>query len=106
MKKVIWDFCATALSNNSGKRRLVSLNEANDVARRLGEKHTPSRYFSVENRKDEDDEEQGSQDGKDDTTDFVVREMQQRRGRAWAFSEYEAEKLGISKCEDCGSYHP
>ncbi|UNI14911.1 hypothetical protein JDV02_001490 [Purpureocillium takamizusanense] len=106
MKKAIWDFCFSALSKDSGKRRLVSLNEANDVARRLGEKHTPSRYFSVENRKDEDEEEQGSQDGKDDTTDFVVREMQQRRGKAWEFSEYEAEKLGISKCDGCGRYHP
>ncbi|VUC26031.1 unnamed protein product [Clonostachys rosea] len=35
--QVIWDLCHTALKENPHPRRLVSLNEANDVALRLGE---------------------------------------------------------------------
>lgn len=54
--QVTWDICRTTLANLDGKRRLVSLNEANDVARRLGESHSQSRYFSVETRHDEDEE--------------------------------------------------
>ena len=33
----IWDFCSEAASKHPGARRLVSLNEANEVARRVGE---------------------------------------------------------------------
>ncbi|CAG9951039.1 unnamed protein product [Clonostachys rosea f. rosea IK726] len=36
-KAVILDLCATGANNNPMKRRLVSLNEANDAAGRLGE---------------------------------------------------------------------
>lgn len=109
LKKIIWDFCSTALAQYPGKRRLVSLNEANDVARRLGEKHTGSRYFSVQNRNEDDDEQ--SQDGGDDkdsreSRDFAARELSNRLGWAWKFTKYEAEQLGIEKCDGCSQYHP
>ena len=105
LKKIIWDLCSTALTQHPSKRRLVSLNEANDVARRLGEKHSSSRYFSVQNRNDDDDEK--SQDGAEDvnTQDFAARELANRSGWAWKFTSYEAEQLGIKKCDGCSQYH-
>ncbi|ODA83814.1 hypothetical protein RJ55_02330 [Drechmeria coniospora] len=99
LKKLIWDYCSTALAKHAGRRRLVSLNEANDVARRLGESYTTSRYFSVTNRTDDVDDDQKpeddqtSEDGHDDfVSDFVVSET--RMSHAWKFSDYEAEKAG------------
>jgi hypothetical protein len=83
LKQVAWDLMSTAMEKHPGQRRLVSLNEANDVARRLGEKHTGSRYFSVESRRDENDEA-ASDDGKaDEKSDFVTRELAERLGSAW-----------------------
>ncbi|KAM4059065.1 ankyrin repeats (3 copies) domain-containing protein [Hirsutella rhossiliensis] len=95
LKRITWDLCSTALAKRPGKRRLVSLNEANDVARRLGERHTGSRYFSVRPRNDNDDNR--SQDGKDDddTRDFVVRTLPSRLNLAWKFSPFEREMLGM-----------
>lgn len=94
-KQVMWDLVSTTLAKHSGRRRLVSLNEANDVARRLGEKHTGSRYFSVESRKDED-EEAASDDGKNDQqkpSDFSTTELNKRLHNAWiALTEEEDKK--------------
>ncbi|KAK2600284.1 hypothetical protein QQS21_005003 [Conoideocrella luteorostrata] len=83
LKSIIWDFMATAMLKHPGKRRLVSLNEANDVARRLGEKHTGSRYFSVESRKDEDDEVASYDGKKDEKSDFVTVKLVDRLDSAW-----------------------
>ncbi|KAG8421227.1 hypothetical protein J3458_003122 [Metarhizium acridum] len=83
LKQVEWDLMASTMEKHAGKRRLVSLNEADDVARRLGEKHTGSRYFSVESRRDEDDEV-ASDDGKgDEKNDFATRELADRLASAW-----------------------
>lgn len=91
LKQVTWDLMATAMEKHVGKRRLVSLNEANDVARRLGEKHTGSRYFSVETRKDEDDEVASDDGNKDEKSDFVTRELANRLGSAWPEKKKVAE---------------
>ncbi|CAH0034010.1 unnamed protein product [Clonostachys rhizophaga] len=45
-ERIIWDLCSTAMRNHPHPRRLVSLNEANDVARRLSEEHDIQRYCS------------------------------------------------------------
>ncbi|PTB62951.1 ankyrin [Trichoderma citrinoviride] len=106
--KVIWDLCKTAMDKNPGKRRLVSLNEANDVAKRLGEKHAASRYFSVQGRAEDDDEEEGDEaegDEKDNTRDFAANQLATKLGHAWSINSYVAEQYGIEKCDACGSYH-
>ncbi|KAH0595957.1 hypothetical protein MHUMG1_06507 [Metarhizium humberi] len=92
LKQVEWDLMATTMEKHAGKRRLVSLNEANDVARRLGEKHTSSRYFSVESRRDEDDE-LASDNGKgDEKNDFATRELADRLASAWLEEKKETEE--------------
>lgn len=48
MERVVCDLCATAAEKHQQPRRLVSLNEANDVARRLGEQYSDDRYCSDE----------------------------------------------------------
>ncbi|PNY28377.1 Uncharacterized protein TCAP_01697 [Tolypocladium capitatum] len=108
-RRIIWDLCSTGLAKHPGKRRLVSLNEANDVARRLGEKHTGHRHFSVQNRnEDGGDEDGGDEDGGGDkvSRDFAARELSNRWGWAWIFTEYEAEQLGMEKRDGCSQYHP
>ncbi|EXA52954.1 hypothetical protein FOVG_00985 [Fusarium oxysporum f. sp. pisi HDV247] len=79
---VLWDLCRTTMKQHPGKRRLVSLNEANDVAKRLGEKYSASRYFSVQARVD--DEEVDPDEKESGTTiDFAVQEMKSRLSQAW-----------------------
>ncbi|VUC32512.1 unnamed protein product [Clonostachys rosea] len=58
-ERIIWDLCSTAIRNHPHPRRLVSLNEANDVARRLGEEHNVQRYCSDRPSR----VEEGSEDG-------------------------------------------
>ncbi|KAL6891139.1 hypothetical protein HDV57DRAFT_284471 [Trichoderma longibrachiatum] len=108
--KVIWDLCKTAMDKNPGKRRLVSLNEANDVAKRLGEKHAASRYFSVQGRAEDDDDEEKEEDeeegdDKDNTRDFAAKQLASKLGQAWSINSYVAEQYGIEKCGVCGLYH-
>ncbi|KAL7787534.1 ankyrin repeat-containing domain protein [Trichoderma ceciliae] len=103
--RVIWDLCKTAMDKNPGKRRLVSLNEANDVAKRLGEKHTASRYFSIQGRAEEDDEEDEVNAEKKDTRDFAAKELSGKLGRAWRFNAYVAEQFGMTKCDECNRHH-
>ncbi|KAG6190171.1 hypothetical protein E4U36_003450 [Claviceps purpurea] len=96
LKGAIWDIIATAMSKYPGKRRLISLNEANDVARRLGEKHTGSRYFDDRSsrRRDEDDDESILDDegNKVEWGDFVTRTLARRLESAWCERKDEAEE--------------
>ena len=104
---VIWDLCKTTIRKNPGKRRLVSLNEANDVARRLGESNQASRYFGVNGRRDDDDDDddEAQSDGgyeenkRTDATDFVTSRM--REAQAWIFPDSE-EDLEEDSGEDSG----
>ncbi|KAG5975066.1 hypothetical protein E4U56_004035, partial [Claviceps arundinis] len=95
LKGAIWDIIATAMSKYPGKRRLVSLNEANDVAKRLGEKHTGSRYFDDRSsrRRDEDDDESILDDegNKVEWGDFVTRTLARRLESAWCERKDQAE---------------
>ena len=100
--RVLWDLSATTMENNPAPRRLVSLNEANDVARRLGEQETLSRYFSVNNRRSEDDDEDEEQDKEEDIANTVLREPS-----AWydCADDADMEDSGLEKCSECGRYH-
>lgn len=106
--RVIWDLCKTAMDKNPGNRRLVSLNEANDVAKRLGEKHTASRYFSIQARGEDDDDDHEAADNEaeeKDTRDFAAMQLASNLGQAWNFNSFVAKDFGIEKCDECTGYH-
>lgn len=109
---ITWDLCQTAMTAHPGKRRLVSLNEANDVARRLGEQYTGTRYFSITRRGKDDhggaeDEEEDEEDNGKSGDDFAHKSVLSRRIFAWNISrsDEDAEKDGFEKCDECGHYH-
>lgn len=105
-KQVIWDLCRTAMSRHPDARRLVSLNEANDVARRLGEQETRSRYFSVNARHDEDEDGEEEEERDEKQGDFATRAMNDRRPDPWAtVGENKAKEEGFDKCAQCDTYH-
>lgn len=92
-KEIVWKICAEVRAGSPGKRRLVSLNEANDVARRLGEKYSPSRYFSIQAR-DDDEEVDEEAEGERHMDDFAVLTARERlRNR------------GVTYCPTCGKFH-
>lgn len=83
-KVQVWRICLEAMEKNPDKRRLVSLNEANDVAKRLGEKYNASRYFSIQAREDDDDEEK--EEDKEEpkhVDDFSVRQRNAKWREQW-----------------------
>lgn len=105
--KVTWDICSTAMRRNPGSRRLVSLNEANDVARRLGEQETSSRYgghLTLRGEERPDDEKEDDVNSAE--KDILETRFRTRSSRPWwNFGEKEAQEAGISKCDECGSFH-
>lgn len=64
-------------AENPGERRLVSLGEANDVARRLGEKYNSARYFSIQARGEDDEKEEDDEEEEKKKQDFVGEVMSQ-----------------------------
>lgn len=103
-KQAVWDLCSTAMAKHPGTRRLVSLNEANDVARRLGEQETRSRYFSVNTRHDEDEDDEDRENKGDE--DFATRMLGSRSPQAWwKVDKKAAEEEGFDKCAECNCYH-
>ncbi|KAH8717239.1 Uncharacterized protein HC256_001939 [Beauveria bassiana] len=105
-ERVMWDMCSVAMRRHAGKRRLVSLNEANDVARRLGESDVTSRYFSVNSRHAEDEEEQDDkeEDESKKLSDFVRDSL--LRARGWLTKERdESARKAIPKCSQCEKHH-
>jgi hypothetical protein len=97
--RVLWDFCRTAIQKYPGNRRLVTLNEANDVAKRLGEKYSASRYFSVQARV-EDGEDDSDEKENNTTVDYAVKVMNSRLSRAWHIQEV----VESSASSSSGSY--
>ncbi|KAM7187495.1 Ankyrin repeat-containing domain protein [Naviculisporaceae sp. PSN 640] len=84
----VWDVCMEYMSRQEAstiKRRLVSLNEANDVAKRLGEQYTGSRYFSIQAKDDDEEDGQGQEeDSKErDVADFSVQTKNARSVFRW-----------------------
>ncbi|KAF4455427.1 hypothetical protein F53441_2216 [Fusarium austroafricanum] len=99
---VLWDLCHTTMKKHPGNRRLVSLNEANDVAKRLGEKYSASRYFSVQARVD--DEEADPEEREISTTvDFAVQEMNSRLSQAWKLKRRSETETNASGSDDDNS---
>jgi ankyrin repeat protein len=109
---VMLDLCTTAMKQHPANRRLVSLNEANDVAKRLGERFVGSRYFSVQARaEDEDGEEDEEKDFQDEAkkgnkADFVAQTMK-NTSRYWNRWEEPDDSLKeyLEKCEVCKHWH-
>ena len=93
--EVVQEFLRKAGSTSGGarlKRRLISLNEANDVARRLGESYTGQRYF--QQVKSADDRynrlhaagHHGDDDGDEDEgkpVDFLTPLIRAKERKAW-----------------------
>lgn len=105
---VIWNLCRAVAAANPGKRRLASLNEANDVAARLGEQYSGSRYFSIQPKRDGDDEEEADDKTKEqrelDYAAGMLNSMTSMAGSGpWMASKEEVE--GLAKCDDCGVWH-
>ncbi|KAK7424963.1 hypothetical protein QQX98_000241 [Neonectria punicea] len=108
-KAVMWDLCLTAMEKHPSKRRLVSLNEANDVAKRLGEKYSASRYFSIQARNEDEDDADEDQEDKE-ITDFATDQLRSRLSDAWKVKddekvESDSESDAASYCSNCGEYH-
>ncbi|KAI0543186.1 ankyrin repeat protein [Xylaria digitata] len=76
-----WSIVQEYLAKYEGKRRLVSLNEANDVARRLGESYSWQRYF-MKKTTNVDDEAEDEVDKKEET-DLVTSNYRSRLFSAW-----------------------
>jgi hypothetical protein len=61
----VWQIMLEAMEKFPDKRRLVSLTEANDVAKRLSETYNASRYFTIQARDDDEDKEEDVKDQAD-----------------------------------------
>ncbi|KAH7328643.1 ankyrin repeat-containing domain protein [Stachybotrys elegans] len=114
LRQAMWDMCNAAMTKNPGVRRLVSLNEANDVARRLGEKFASSRYFGVTGRRGDDDDrssdgEEDGKGGKKPTIDFAAQLLSNSTNAAWHWdddSDNEDDgKMKEAWCSNCLMYH-
>ncbi|KAI1275981.1 ankyrin repeat protein [Xylaria sp. FL0933] len=66
-----WEVVQQYLAQAEGKRRLVSLNEANDVAKRLGESYSWQRYYTKTAAID-DDADPTADANKKQETDFAT----------------------------------
>ncbi|KAI1126228.1 ankyrin repeat protein [Nemania abortiva] len=86
-KDATWDIVQEHSAKFEGKRRLVSLNEANDVARRLGESYSWQRYYvrGAARTADDADEEANKEEAKE--TDFVASCYASQRWSAWRVEE-------------------
>ncbi|GAW12320.1 hypothetical protein ANO14919_016850 [Xylariales sp. No.14919] len=83
-----WGIVQEYLAKTEGKRRLVSLNEANDVARRLGESYSWQRYYT---KKTANAEEEAEDDpSKNEETDLVTNRYRSLVSSAWNVVEEES----------------
>jgi len=86
--------CLEFMDKHPGKRRLVSLNEANDVAKRLGEQYSSSRYFSIQARGEDDDDEEEKEEDQTRAADVQDFSAQTRNGRG---DRWACEKCGMAR---------
>jgi hypothetical protein len=104
-KEKVWQICAKFLAEHPDKRRLVSLNEANDVAKRLGENsiyQRNSRYFRIQARDDDDAEDDDEKEDKRETDkdDFATLMKNKKWPEQWKLREWQ-----YPVCEGCGKRH-
>ncbi|KAK2065301.1 ankyrin [Colletotrichum caudatum] len=83
-KQKVWESIRVFLERYPDKRRLVSLNEASDVAKRLGEKYNGARYFSITARQGED---AGPVENEADKEDFASTMRTSGTGRTWSLTK-------------------
>jgi len=102
----LWRLCEETLAKfpELPKRQLVSLHEANDVAKRLGEQHMRFRYqFSIKNSPSSDNENacgpEGEKKQRRRHSDIVQREVL-GRGDEWNKEKEKYEKSSGSKSSD------
>lgn len=100
-KQRVWEIVRSVLEQYPGKRRLVSLNEANDVAKRLGEKYNSTRYFNIRARHDEYADAEENEAKEENKEDFAAHSRRARSTQAWCFPEDDAQP----KCAGCGEKH-
>lgn len=102
----MWATCKWYLERYPDRRRLVSLNEANDVAKRLGEQYSSTRHFSVQVRDEDDMEQKKDEEEAKDPVDFV---QQQKGGKEWSawhkIKDDADEKVEAPACPGCGHRH-
>jgi hypothetical protein len=89
------------MSKNPGTRKLVSLHEANDVVKRLGEQYAPSRYLSAQHLRRGDfvygrsrrtDGNLSTKPESEAKTDFVVEQLSiLQHQMAWVDAQHNAE---------------
>ncbi|KAI2783473.1 ankyrin [Daldinia loculata] len=87
-KEYTWRVLEAHLAKVDGKRRLVSLNEANDVAKRLGESYSWQRYYQKPTatdteRAEEEQQQQQQQPQEDKLVGFMATQYEAAKGRAW-----------------------
>ncbi|TDZ65873.1 Uncharacterized protein CTRI78_v003421 [Colletotrichum trifolii] len=100
--KQVWNVMHAFMERYPDKRRLVSLSEANDVAKRLGEKYNASRYFSIQARGDEKDADPEEKEAEREASqDYAARLRVSNSAEAWLFPEEEEKP----ECECCGKKH-
>lgn len=112
----IWDICRGYLDAHAGsKRRLVSLHEANDVARRLGQQKSRGRYAfklratpEASDDEDEDEEEKRKRRAKGGA-DVVNQYWADPPHQEWWEVKDDAENDKVMEdlpvCEVCGDRH-
>jgi hypothetical protein len=100
-KEEIWNFIHEFVQKHGDKRRLVSLNEANDVAKRLGEKYSAARYFSIQRRNEyADDSDEDENKEEKNKEDFAAASKAGKSTTAWRL------KVGDDwVCYDCKKPH-
>lgn len=79
----VWQVAQEYLGKFPAKRRLVSLNEANEVARRLGESYSSQRYYPKTKTTNEGDEEPEKNEEEEPESDFVTAQYASKKGSAW-----------------------
>ncbi|KAL0936521.1 ankyrin repeat protein [Colletotrichum truncatum] len=100
-KQQVWEVASSILERFPDKRRLVSLNEANDVAKRLGEKYNASRYFSIQARNDEYADPEDNEAKEENKDDFAAQTRRNRAGFTWWVAGDKPE----AKCSSCREWH-
>lgn len=87
-KEQVWELAQEYLGKFPARRRLVSLNEANDVAKRLGESYSWQRYYAKgwnRNQDGEDDDAEKPEEEEEEVkeSDFVTVQYNNKKGLAW-----------------------
>ncbi|KAH7026489.1 uncharacterized protein B0I36DRAFT_273482 [Microdochium trichocladiopsis] len=118
-KELTWEVCAQHLDKHKdgAKRRLVSLNEANDVAIRIGESYTGQRYFQktpvepadADEGEDEEAKKKREEEEAKREADISTIKYGETKHSAWATLEeskdIDDEAGDPVVCPDCGTAH-